>query len=123
MCDLKECYRVYNNDVYEVAITSKNVVIHDKLSNKYYGARSDDVPTEIVRLAQERASVFSVRTSLFFTASMVALLIANMMFSVRSNTIATRHFFSLVYTVHAFQRNSSRRSSCRGAPHLRAEGR
>ena len=106
MCDLKERYRVYNDDVYEVAITSKNVVIHDKLSNKYYGARSDDVPTEIVRLAQERASVFSVRTSLFFTASMVALLI-----------------FSLVHTVHAFQRNSSRRGSCRGAPHLRAEGR
>ena len=93
MSDLEEHYRVYNDDYYEVAITSKNAVIHDKSSNKYYGTRSTNVPTEIARLSQERSSVFSVKISLFGTASMVVLLIINMIFSMRSSTVVTPHFF------------------------------
>lgn len=93
MSDLEEHYRVYNDDYYEVAITSKNAVIHDKSSNKYYGTRSTSVPTEIARLSQERSSVFSVKVSLFGTASMVVLLIINMIFSMRSSTVVTPHFF------------------------------
>lgn len=93
MCYLKEHYRLYNDNTYEVAITGKNAVIHDKILNKYYGARSDDVPKEVVRLAEDRASVVSGRMSLFCTVFMVVLFIANMMFSVRSSTVVTPHFF------------------------------
>lgn len=93
MRDLKEHYHVYNDDYYEVAINSKNAVIHDKLSNKYYGTRSTSVPAEIARLSQEHSSVFSVRTSLFGAASIVVLLITNMIISMRSSTVVTPHFF------------------------------
>lgn len=93
LLEAEASYRLYNDGVYEVAITDRKAVVHDRRSNKYYESRTEALPREIVRSARTVTPFFSVKLSMLCTVSMLVLLAFNIAMSMQSESVATPRFF------------------------------